>query len=175
MAKNNRYYALASAEVHARYTTTIPAVVTGKRINPLTNEVEDFALNTTAPFVKFDKNEAGSVVVKKVGIDQDNNVIDIYSEQEDVAFKRLNRIHFNNGTLVPYTTYKEPTINVHNTLTEDQVVEFAKIKMRATFERKLKDIDSVSTLQRIKEACEVEDKPISFSKAVDARINELRN
>lgn len=102
----------------------------------------------------------------------DTDVIEIYSEQEDRVFLALNRYLFQNGLIAPYDGTRD-SVDMSNALSDAEISDIAGSKNLLNFKKRIKAIDSVTTLQRIKDTTERADRPISFIRAIEERIKEL--
>lgn len=156
-----------SDSVVKRYVKTVPYAVTGFRLDPHNpaNRL-DWMLKTDEAQFDFD--------TKKVsGFNYENDVLELYSEQEVKLFERLNRRLIEEGVLKVYNE-EAPEIDRANMLDDDEVSEIASIRQVTAFKKRISDITSVPTMERIIEAAHELNRPISIVNAAQGRLDEIK-
>lgn len=151
-------------KVFSRYKKTTVGAVAGIRLNPRDGTRMPFIL--MSDFKNFDPE------TNTLTFNYDTDVIEIYSEQEDRVFLALNRYLFQNGLIAPYDGTRD-SVDMSNALSDAEISDIAGSKNLLNFKKRIKAIDSVTTLQRIKDTTERADRPISFIRAIEERIKEL--
>ncbi len=164
--------------VHKRYVKTRISVLSGRRPKP--NElsvVVPFILSTPEENIKYhiteiDNNPYYEVVGHTPNFNYDEEVLETYSPEEDRIFRAFNKKLFESGLLVEYTENSTP-IQYNNALTDVEIQEIAKIKNTLKYRKRLTEITSIPTLERIKAELLELDRPQSFIRATGDRIDEL--
>ena len=110
--------------------------------------------------------------VKQEKFDYEQEVIELYSEDELKLFQRLNRDLLVNGDLVEYND-KAPVIDLVNTLSDTDIKKLVRLKTKSIFEAKVKELTSLRTLKLVMAALEETDAPMSYAKIIKERENEL--
>lgn len=165
MSVNNIYIEF-DQNVYSRYKKTSTGAIAGKRQDPhsQTRQRVDFLL--MSDWKDFDMN------TNSVRFNYDNDVIEIYSADEDRVFRILNAYLFQNGYLAPYDGNRDAP-DMSNLLSDAAVSDIAASKNLLSFKKHIRAIDSKVTLQRIKDVTERADRPVSFIRAIEERIKEL--
>lgn len=177
MSVSHQYIELQD-NVYKRYVKTQLGVLSGNRVNP--HNVQQrlpFVLSTPDDKVvykkiKVDNLEYDEVTGRDAAIDYDEEVLETYSETEDKIFRSINKRLFKEGLLVEYSE-KNSDIDYTNALTDDEVERIAKIKNTMAFKKEIRALTKTPTLQRIMEKLLELDRPNSFIRAVQERMNEL--
>ena len=178
----NHQFMEFSSKVFKRYVRTTMYPIGGKRLNPRntqnTYEVIDFLLATSPDNYEYtpqiDAN-SGSVVktdVKQVAFDYNQEVLELYSEDEYKVFQRLNKELLSDGALIEYDE-EAPVVDFVNTLSDADIKKLVRLKTKSIFEGKIKELTSVRTLKLVMTALEETDAPMSYAKIVRERENEL--
>lgn len=168
MSVNHQFIELQDTEIYARYQKTQVAALALERPNPhdLTKRAQ-VLLVTPESSLRYLKDKDGyDIFDGRAGIDYDEEVIEIYSAQEDKIFRRLNEKLIADGELVLYQDQRIAA-DTSNALTQAQVVEIASVKSIPIFKSKLKAVTSVITLDRIRESLIQLGRPMSFVNALD--------
>jgi hypothetical protein len=149
--------------IFARYRKTAICAVAGIRINPAKpGERMSFVLQSK--FKNFDQD------TKQVTFSYDDDVVELYSEQEAKVFKRLNPYLFSAGLITEYNLEKPEVPD--NTLSEDEVQHIVTLPL-ADFRERLDTITAVQPVRRIKDAIDSLSLPIAYRTMVEARLKEL--
>lgn len=171
---NNHQFIQYSDRVVKRYIRTRNQAVTGYRQDPHRPENRiDFLL--MSPESDFDVvwKDGEEVDVVRKNFDYDNEVIELYSDNEVKMFQRWNRMLIENGILTEYSE-EAPALDVSNVLSDATVNEIAATKNLLAFRKRLESINSVDSLKRVLSAVENLDRPYSIAKAVQERIRALK-
>lgn len=172
MSHNHQYIQL-SEKIVARYTKTIPGIITGYRSDPFRPENRiDWLLKTPETNFLFVPDERGVTKLVRKDFSYDDEVIELYSTDEVKLFQRWNKGLLESGVLVLYED-KAPDIDTTNILTDTQVTEIAATKQLLALRKKIAALTSIHSLQRIEKAAEELDRPFSIIKAIQERIHEL--
>ena len=148
------------------------------------------AIKGVKPLKSFIKTELGRVYVtiwdsmlnKEVGVIlygnprefDDNCIVDIWSEQELVFLKRMNKRHFETGTLIEYKRpddeVKTPPVEASS---DEQLIEIINAPF-LKLQHVLNATDSIPFLFRIKYTAPELEKSEKIIKAIEARISEVQ-
>lgn len=163
MSVNNIYIEF-DQNVYSRYKKASIGAIAGKRLDPNTKARTDFLLMSDWAHYNLEQNT--------LTFNYDTDVIEIYSADEDRVFRILNAYLLQNGMLVPFDGTRD-ALDLTNALSDVELSDIAASKNLLSFKKKIKDINSVTTLQRIKDVVERADRPYSFIKALEERILEI--
>lgn len=102
-------------------------------------------------------------------------IVDVWSEKEDVFFKRLNQRLFARSIIVPFERPEvaEPVEKSVAQLSDEELDVIVNKKYYGLL-AKLNEITEVVVLFRLKDAAERNDKSQKIMSAIDARISELQ-
>ena len=162
---NNQYLHL-QGKVYKRYIKSTLSIITGYRVNP-----EDLSKRLTYSLETPEKDvlyipdgEDTFKADKRASVDYDSEVLEVYSEEEDRLFRRLNRTHIENGLLTEYT---DPLteIDTKNEITDRELKNIAEMKNLMQFKKRAKEITSPHTLKRLLDM--LNDRPKSFSTCIE--------
>lgn len=148
----------------ARYKRTCVHAISGIRIHPTSNERVSFMLNSD--WRDFDP------ATEKVKFNYSNDIIEIYSEQEDKVFRALNAYLFHNGFIAPYAGGRD-VVSTTNSMSDEAISDLAGNQSIVEFSDKINALDSVVTLQRILDTVKSADRPYSFIRIIEKRLSEL--
>lgn len=164
-SKNHQFIAFQD-HVVARYVKVGLNSITGWRLDPYDSRKRiDFFLST--PEKNFD------FTTKMVtGFTYDDEVLELYSEEEHKAFQRYNRLAIESGIFKPYLGEAEK-LDDTNLLDDTQIEEIAKIPNLKALEKRLRDLTSVVTLDRILEMMQELGRKDSFRHLVMTRKQEV--
>jgi hypothetical protein len=174
MSTNHQFYAF-SDDVVERWVKTPVHMVSGKRLNPYNpTEQIDWALRTRRENFNYDRYSQREHPDKasKVTFDYEDEVLELYSEVEAKLFRRLNRVLIERGLLKPYKGSARDTDET-NIMSDEQVDEFAKTKSFAQFRKRVSEITSPTTLDRLYVAVKAHNRPISFLTVLEDRKNGI--
>jgi hypothetical protein len=165
MSVNHQYMQFAGKAI-AKYVKTVPYNVSGYRLNPLDlDQRVDFMLST--PDKNFDYE------TKKVKeFTYDDEVLELYSEREAGSFLRMNRTLIETGLIKEFVG-DQAEIKESNFLSDEAVAELVSTKLPAQLKNKLKEIDSLVTLERVLEAAKNKGRAYTIVQVIEARISEL--
>lgn len=108
----------------------------------------------------------------------DETVFDVYTEQERVYFERMNRRHFQTGSLVNYTRPEvaQETEKTFEQYSDDEIkaVIDSGSKRFISLQHTLNSIDSIAVLFRMRYLAEEMEKSDRITKAIEARISEVQ-
>lgn len=150
--------------VYARYKKTSTAAIGGNRLNPSDPKER-------MPFVLMSSFDQFDIETETLQFNYENDVIELYSEQEEKAFKRLNARLFKNGLI---EVYKGDVPNFEdNTLSEEEIEKIASTKTLLGFKKIIEEIEELITIARIRDAVARLDRPASFSTAINERYERL--
>lgn len=140
-SKNNIFLEVSKGW-YKRYTKTVPAAVSGFRFNPVDN-------NRRIQFI---------LVSSVKDFNYRNDVIEIYTEEEDRFFVSANPSLFDKGFLKEYRPeeYDEPEDSIcsyTNYLSDEEVEIISDIKSFSEFQKYVSAIDSPAAFIRIFNAC----------------------
>jgi hypothetical protein len=100
-------------------------------------------------------------------------MFDVFSEQEDYFFKKMNRVHFDEGRLVEHsrtTTERERTIEEFS----DEELKTLINKPFLALQNTLNKTTSVATLFRIQTIAEQIEKSEKVMRAINSRLSEVQ-
>ena len=127
--------------------------------------------------VRFDtdgKNHVG-FILETQNVDTfvyDDEVLEIYTAREDRALRQLNKSLFTNGYLKEYMQ-EAPDVDVHNMLTDDEILEIAKITNIQVLQKRIAELTSSLTVRRILTAANDVGRPIKTIAAIQARLDAI--
>lgn len=155
MIDSSVFSAMQTGKPLKSYRKTILAKVLVKILNPFSGEPEERILS-------------GSGIT-------DETVVDVWSEQEDVFFKRANRNHFAKGLIVEYV--RPETVEVSeeeklNTLSDEELSNLLNSKWM-TFKNSLNKMTAVAPVYRLLEMANEQEKSEKTILAIKARLAEL--
>ena len=182
MNSTNHQFIGFDSKIVKKYVRTTIYPVSGRRLNPLNrdnpDEVIDFLLATPADNFKYDVEtdpNGGATIkttVSQAKFEYEQEVVELYSDDEVRLFQRMNRELLVNGDLVEYDE-KAPEVDLVNTLSDTDIKKLVRLKTKTIFESKVKEITSLRTLKLVMAALEETDAPMSYAKIIKERENEL--
>lgn len=171
----NHQWPHLSEQVYKRYTKTMNGMLTGFRLDP-TNLEKTVHWLLQSPESVFEQQPISptnnQIVFKRIGFNYFDEVIEVYSELEDKVFRRKNQGLISRGVLVEYTG--DSTELDTRVMTDTEIVDVASIKNLLAFKKRINEFDSVHALQKIQEAVNTLDRPVSFSKAIQEKLDEFK-
>ena len=111
------------------------------------------------------------------GKDKESCIVDIYSPQEDMFFKRQNARHLSLGILVPYvrTESDEETEELVNELTEEEVQALLGTKIKFfTLQSRVNKMTSIAPVFRLLEAAKELEKSQKIISFLEGKLAELQ-
>jgi hypothetical protein len=176
MQSKNHQYVELSEQVVKRYVRTTLEPITGQRTDPLNPTIRvDWLLATPDKnYTYIPYTPEHTTQVRQDAFTYEDEVLELYSPAEVRVFQQLNRSLIEAGKLKEYTDVA-PVIDTSNALTDIQVIKLASIKQLPAFRKELTAITSPQTLERVKAMAEALDRPTSIVKAVETRMEEIKN
>lgn len=163
MSKNNQWVEF-SENVFTRYKKAVVSSISGTRLDPITKQ--------RIAFILMSDWKDYNMETEKLVFNYDRDVIEIYSKEEDRVFRLLNAYLFQSGNLVPFDGTRD-LIDTTNAMTDLDISDLAATKNILAFKKKLAAITSRVTLDRLRDITERADRPVSFIRAIEDRMNEL--
>jgi hypothetical protein len=105
--------------------------------------------------------------------DKDGSIIDVWNEMEDMFFKRMNKKHFEQGTIINYKRSNIPEPKSPNDVTDEELTEiltFPYIK----FQHKLAEFTSVAPLFRIKGLAVEQERSAKYINYIESLISKMQ-
>lgn len=168
MSKNN-IYPTKSHEVYKRYAKVPANIIAGLRADPFDPRIQvGWTLSTSEEDFDFVKKA-------RARFTYENEVLEVYSEQEDVLFRRLNKNLLNQGLLKEYTGVDADTSSSTNFVTDEQINAIVEIRSLADFTKELTKFTSEDTLERILNAAVASNKSYKKIQAIEARIEAVKD
>jgi len=103
----------------------------------------------------------------------EKEIVDIWSEKEDVFFKRTNKRQFDEGNLIVYVKpleeNKEPKIESYS---DEQLTEIVNSKF-LTLQSILNKVETETVLLRMIALAKTEEKSVKIIGAIEARLSEI--
>lgn len=174
MSKNHQFFEF-DTKIVERWVKTVPHMVSGKRFNPYKpDETIDFVLKTDPSNFNYDQSSKVSFPnsERKVTFAYEDEVLELYSDNEVRLFQRLNRGLIERGLLKRYEGTAS-SINAINALSDEEVEEIAGLPNLLSYKKRLNEITSVVTIERVMAAVIRADRKASFVTAAQERKNEL--
>ncbi len=183
MKSINHQFLEFSDQVVKRYTKARLQPLTGWRLNPRNsvnpNERIEFLLATpvdNVQFTPYDQDGSGEPTkVKQTKFTYEDEVLELYTDNEVRSFERMNRLLIENGLLVEYSDTAS-AVNKVNTLSDVELRKIAKMKLISAFKARIAELTSVYTLESLLEVMDTIDTvTMAQVKAVKERINEIKS
>lgn len=180
MKSMNHQFIQFNGEAVKRYTKTRLQPITGWRLNPENavnpNERIEFLLATPEDNLEFTPYGDGeNTKIRQVKFSYEDEVLELYTEQEAKSFERMNRLLIQNGLLVEYSETM-PAIDTTNILSDAEMQKLARMKTLLSFKARIAGITSVYTLEKLLEVMDTVDTVTNAQmKAVKERINEFKS
>lgn len=158
MKSINHQFLEFNDQVIKRYTKARLQALTGYRLNPRNavnpNERIEFLLATpedNVEYTPYDKDGNGEPTkVKQVKFSYEDEVLELYTEQEVRSFERMNKLLIENGLLIEYSD-TQPAVNKVNTLSDVELRKIAKMKLLPAFTVRVNELTSKYTLESLLE------------------------
>lgn len=148
------------------------------------------ATNDGKPLKSYIKTELGKVHViawdtyldTPVGLLLEGNprnreescIIDMWSEREDSFFKKMNRSHFERGTIIPFERKEEAREKTVEESTDDELKEVLS-KPFLALQSLLNKTESVALVFRLLNLAQEMEKSAAVIKAIESRLSELQS
>jgi hypothetical protein len=166
MSKNNIYPAFET--VYKRYAKVPIHIVAGSRVDPQDNTKNvGWTLSTKEENFNIEKQSRSEFVYE-------DEVIEVYTPIEDKMFQRLNKSLFSLGLLKEYDQESLPP-DMKNFLNDSDVLEIVEMKSLAELAKRLQQLTSVATLQRVRELAVSLNKTIKKIQVIDDRIKAVQD
>ena len=180
MQSTNHQFLEFSDQVKKRYVKARIEPITGYRLNPRNgvnpNERIEFLLATPEPNLTITTYGDGEPTkVEQHTLSYEDEVLELYTDQEVKSFERMNRLLIENGLLIEYTL-EAPEVDHANALSDAELTKIAKLKTIAAFRNRLEEITSTHTLNKLLEIMDDIDTVTNAQmKAVRERINAVKS
>lgn len=102
-------------------------------------------------------------------------LVQVWDEKGDAYFKRMNKRHFEDGTLISYTV--KPVVEAEKPIeqySDEELKEIVNSKFMA-LTNKLNKITSIAVLFRMRALAEEENKSAKITGAIESRISEIQS
>ncbi len=179
MQSINHQFLEFNDQVVKRYTKARLQALTGYRLNPRNavnpNERIEFLLATPEANVEYTPYGDGNPTkVKQVKFSYEDEVLELYTEQEVRSFERMNKLLIENGLLIEYSDV-QPSVNKVNTLSDVELRKIAKMKLLPAFTLRVNELTSQYTLESLLEVMETVDTVTNAQmRIVRERINAVK-
>lgn len=176
MQSANHQFVEFADQVKMRYVKVGISALSGYRLNPRNavnpNERIEFLLATPEEDVEIIPYREGEPTkVKQTKLVYENEVLELYTDQEVKSFERMNRLLIENGLLVPYSG-SATEIDRANLIDSAELMKLAKMKQTLLFKQKVDELTSQHVLQRLLDILEdLEDVKYAHVKYVREKIN----
>lgn len=104
--------------------------------------------------------------------DEDTCMWDIFTEKEDFFFKRMNKTHFNSGTIISYKRPEVVEVVREEQFSDEQLLEIVNLKYLALI-NKINNITSVPVMFRIVDIAKNAEKSEKIVRVLEGRLAEL--
>lgn len=98
--------------------------------------------------------------------------IDTWSEKEDLFFRRMNKNHFTNGTLLKIERETTPEVRTVEQYSDMELGELLRLKYYS-LQSKLGEIESAPVLMRLVDIAREQEKSEKIIKTLEARLSEI--
>jgi hypothetical protein len=105
--------------------------------------------------------------------DKDGSIIDVWSEMEDMFLKRMNKRHFEQGTIINYKRSTDPEPKSPNDVTDEELTKFLELRFIA-FQHKLEEFTSIAPLFRIKELAVEQERSVKYINYIESVISKMQ-
>lgn len=153
-------------KIYSRYRKAAVCMIGGVRGDPYKGGYHRLEYVLKSKFDNFNP-ETGEVTFS-----YSDDIIEIYSADEDKLFRQLNASAIKQGSLVPYAQAREE-VDMSSALPDEEIAELAGAKNLLNFKKRVSEITSLITLRRLVTAVKNADRTYSFINVVETRIKEL--
>lgn len=172
MSTNHQYLEF-SDKVAKRYVKTVINPVSGTRINPYNSaERIDFLLTTPRTSLVEITAPDGKITLERVATSYEDEVLELYSDNEVKSFLRFNKGLIEQGKIKEYSEVA-PLPNTANMLSDEEVYDIANTKTIKQLRTRLVAITSPLTVSRVKAAAEDIGRSAMIVKSIDSYLEEL--
>jgi len=175
MSKNHQFIEF-DMQVVERWVKTCAHMVSGKRFNPYKpSETIDWVLRTNPTNFDFSKINKAQYpdAASKITFVYEDEVLELYSDNEARLFRRLNKGLIERGLLKQYLG-SPSQVNINNTVSDQELEEIASITTIAAFKKKLYGLSSAVTVGRLITVLKTLDKKASYITAAEEYYKELQ-
>jgi hypothetical protein len=144
-------------------------------------------LKAGAPFASYKKTTMGKVYVTTKnpfsgdpeGVllegekGTESEVIDIWSDEDDVYFRRMNQKQFTLGLIIPYQHGAKPEVKPYEQYSDAELKEIIDLKYFA-FTKILSDIKTEAVIGRMIDLAREMEKSEKIMETLTARLSELQ-
>lgn len=110
-------------------------------------------------------------------LDQNNIIIDVWTEKEEVFFRKANKYHFDNGNIIEFDrqALKKQALAAKNfnVLTDEEILNLVSAPF-LSLKHALDKTTSIPTVMRILQSAKDNDKTEKIVKAIEQRLTELQ-
>lgn len=105
--------------------------------------------------------------------DEIGTMFDIFSEQEDYFFKKMNKRHFDSGIIIEHVRTDAPRVRTIEEFSDEELKAIIMKPFKA-LEASLNSTNSVATLFRIRSLAEDLEKSEKVIRHIDSRLSEVQ-
>lgn len=123
----------------------------------------------------FSGEQEGLILVGDPRKEEPSTIVEVWSDKEDLFFKRSNRKHFEAGEIVEYA-YKEPEMSEElrlNTLSDEELAKILADRFY-TLSNYVKKVTVVAPLYTLLRMAEEQEKSEKIINTIKSRIEELQ-
>jgi hypothetical protein len=151
----NNIYLVVPTEPYKKYVKTVPSSIAGKRFNDRADAEVGFLLRSVPGVFSYD-----------------DEVLEVYSDREDRFLKQANKSLFESGMLKEYTGNRS-AMDTRNIMSDEDVLEIASLRNVMQLSKKLEDIDSKITAQRILDTAKEIGRPAKTLELIEKKVKDL--
>lgn len=104
----------------------------------------------------------------------DTCIIDMWSEKEDSFFQKMNRTHFERGTIIPFERKEEVRVKTVEESTDEELKEILS-KPFLSLQSVLNKTESVALVFRLLALAQEMEKSSAVIKTIESRLSELQS
>jgi len=119
----------------------------------------------------FSGNPVGIILEGEKG--DEKEYVDVWSEGEDVFFKRTNKLQFDQGYIIPTERPNAPVAKPIEQFSDEELKELLSMKYFA-FQKLLGEINSVAVAQRLLDLSREMEKSEKIVSVIEAKVSELQ-
>jgi|WetSurSiteA1Bulk_404760.scaffolds.fasta_scaffold11461_3 hypothetical protein len=145
------------------------------------------AMQAGTPYATYKKTTLGKVFVSvldpfsgnPVGIilegekGDEKEMIDVWNETEDVFFKKMNRLQFDQGYIIPCIRESKETPKPLEQYSDTELKELLSMKYFA-FQKLLSEITTTAVAQRLLDLAREMEKSEKITLAIETKLSELQ-
>lgn len=123
----------------------------------------------------FNHEPEGRVLVGRPNKKEEGCIVDVWSDKEDMFFKRMNKKHFDDGNLVTYQRDNPTTELATKEITDEFLLSLLDAKKHKfiSFQHELNKFTTLAPLFRLKDLAVETEKSEKIIKSIEAKISEL--